>query len=214
MADVITIGVRFRSLIRCVELLDYLITCKIGGQFRTFASIVFVQGLNYVFSFVQYDWLMLSCNPMFSGLLMQNAGGTLLLTVKQIYRVIFLTVPLFSTEMKKCQGANRSCSSIKSLLWYWTRDGSVAFFLILVLNKGGTGKKSPSISPISHWFLFRANASETDLFYLSSVTLVSPHCCWKWSRDRFVFLSSVTPGRSNKPRMQPHNWHEMIVRML
>ena len=118
MADVITIGVRFRSLIRCVELLDYLITCKIGGQFRTFASIVFVQGLNYVFSFVQYDWLMLSCNPMFSGLLMQKAGGTLLLTVKQIYRVIFLTVPLFSTEMKKCQGANRSCSSIKSLLWY------------------------------------------------------------------------------------------------
>ena len=118
MADVITIGVRFRSLIRCVELLDYLITCKIGGQFRTFASIVFVQGLNYVFSFVQYDWLMLSCNPMFSGLLMQKAGGTLLLTVKQIYRVIFLTVPLFSTEMKKCQGANRSCSSIKSFLWY------------------------------------------------------------------------------------------------
>ena len=90
----------------------------------------------------------------------------------------------------------------------------ISIFFISVLNKGGTGKKSPSISPISHWFLFRANASETDLFYLSSVTLFSPHCCWKWSRDRFVFLSSVTPGRSNKPRMQPHNWHEMIVRML
>ena len=36
LADVITIGVRFRSLIVCVELLDYLITCKIGVQFGTF----------------------------------------------------------------------------------------------------------------------------------------------------------------------------------
>ena len=93
----------------------------------------------YPFSFVQYGWqrLMLSCDPRFSGLLMQNSGGT---------------PPV-------CR-------------WQWKRSSSL----------------------ISHWFLL--TAAET------------------WNRDKLMFLCSVTAGGSNKPRMQPHNCHEIIGRML
>ena len=111
-----------------------------------------------------------------------------------------------------------------AVLWNPSSDRAsgwfVSHFFILVLNKGGTGEKSPGISPISYWFLFRANDSETDLFYLSHwflltaaesetgtdlcfsppshpVAAINQECSHttgkKWSAVCFEFLDEMSP---------------------
>ena len=79
----------------------------------------------------------------------------------------FLNCPSVQYRHEKMPGSQPELLFHKILPLVLNKGWLISIFFISVLNKGGTGKKSPSISPISHWFLFRANDSETDLFYLS-----------------------------------------------